>query len=110
MAYIAAQGTGAIPTALAQVQPPTGTTANGAAGGQDMLNKANTPNAYAWLLAWGVILAFLTLVNRTRIGHAAIYYGLLLMLFFVIVSNYRFIATSLAPFQTLGQGGQSNGG
>lgn len=58
-------------------------------------------DGYAWLVAWGVMLAILTLANRTRVGHAAIYYGLLLLLFFVIVSNYRFITTALAPFQSL---------
>ena len=58
-------------------------------------------DGYAWLVAWGVLIAILTLANRTRIGHAAIYYGLVLLLFFVIVSNYRFITTALAPFQSL---------
>ena len=58
-------------------------------------------DGYAWLVAWGVMIAILTLVNRTRIGHAAIYYGLILILFFIIVSNYRFITTALAPFQSL---------
>lgn len=96
-------GTGQIPTALAAVQPANGTTSSGASepavGGVQHATPA--PSAYAWLLAWAVVLATLALINRSRIGHAAIYYALCLMLFFVIVSNYRFIATSLAPFQTL---------
>lgn len=100
-------GTGAVPTALAQVQPTgsaSGTVqSNPTPSDTRHVTERQAPaSAYAWLLAWGVMLAFLALVNRSRIGHAAIYYALLLMLFFVIVSNYRFIQTSLAPFQTLG--------
>lgn len=95
-------GTGGVPTALAQVQPPSGTTTpNATPFGHTLKEGAAAPSAYAWLLAWGVVLAVLTFINRTRIGHAAIYYALLLMLFFVVVSNYRFITSSLAPFQTL---------
>lgn len=111
------QGTGLVPTAPAPVQPPGGTDVASTGGpnapsaptsGQtDTANsgpKSGGPaSAYAWLLAWGVILAVLALINHTRIGHAAIYYTLLLLLFFVLLSNYRFIQTSLAPFQTLGQ-------
>ena len=105
MAYIAATGTGAIPTALAQVQPPSGTTSSNAGSNTGTSDPANSgvkkPSAYSWLIAWGVLLAALTLINRTKLGHAAIYYGLVLMLVFVILSNYRFIQTSLAPFNTL---------
>lgn len=64
----------------------------------------NTPqhyDGYAWLVAWGVLIAILTLLNRTRLGHTAIYYGLILTLFFIVVSNYRFISTALAPFHSL---------
>ena len=107
MAYIggdiAATGTGAVPTALAQVQPPSGTTSSNA-GTSDPANsgpKQGQPSAYAWLLAWAVLLATLTLINRTKLGHAAIYYGLVLMLVFVILSNYRFVQTALNPFSSL---------
>ena len=84
----------------------SGATASGAVGSPvaGSLTEHAAPqhyDGYAWLVAWGVMIAILTLVNRTRIGHAAIYYGLLLMLFFIIVSNYRFITTALAPFQSL---------
>ena len=102
MAYIGATGTGAVPTALAQVQPPSGTTSSG--GTSDAANsgpKQGKPSAYAWLLAWGVLLATLALINRTKLGHAAIYYGLVLMLVFVILSNYRFVQTALNPFNSL---------
>lgn len=62
-----------------------------------------TYDGYAWLLAWGVLIAVLTLANRTRLGHTTIYYLLCLLLFFVLVSNYRFIGQALAPFSSLPQ-------
>ena len=97
-----------VPTSNTAVTPAQGTPTSANTGsneGHISTGGAQNgkPSAYAWLLAWGVLLATLTLINRTRIGHAAIYYGLLLMLFFVIVSNYRFVATALAPFNTLPQ-------
>lgn len=119
------QGTGLVPTAPAPVQPPQGTPAGDVAasgapseasapsGASDTaasgLAGSGNVSAYSWLLAWGVLLAIVTLINKTRIGHAAIYYALLLMLFFVILSNYRFIQTALIPFASIGassQGGQ----
>lgn len=125
------QGTGLVPTAPAPVQPPQGTPAGDVAasgapaeaitpssgvyvGGisdtaSSGLAGSGNVSAYSWLLAWGVLLAVVTLINKTRIGHAAIYYALLLMLFFVILSNYRFIQTALIPFASIGassQGGQ----
>lgn len=59
------------------------------------------PSAFAWLFAWLLLGVILTLLNRTRLGHTAIYYTLLLLIFFVLVSNYRFITNALAPFSTL---------
>lgn len=55
--------------------------------------------AYAYLLAWFMLGVILTLLNRTKLGHAVIYYCLILLIFFVLVSNYRFIASSLRPLQ-----------
>ena len=120
------QGTGLVPTAPAPVQPPQGTPAGDAAssgapaeaatssGTSDTaasgLAGSGNVSAYSWLLAWGVLLAIVTLINKTRIGHAAIYYALLLMLFFVILSNYRFIQTALIPFASIGASSQGTQG
>jgi len=121
------QGTGLVPTAQPPVQPPQSTPgvdvaasgapaeasapsgANGASSGASDtaatgLAGSGNVSAYSWLLAWGVLLAVVTLINKTRIGHAAIYYALLLTLFFVVLSNYRFIQTALIPFASIGQG------
>jgi hypothetical protein len=124
------RGTGLIPTAPAPVQPPQSTPAGDVAssgapaeasapsgGTSDTASSglagSGNVSAYSWLLAWGVLLAVTTLINKTRIGHAAIYYALLLTLFFVVLSNYRFIQTALIPFASIGatsQGPSSQGG
>lgn len=109
-------GTGLVPTAAAPIQPPLNAPVEESApsGGTDAttgredrassggLADSGNVSAYSWLLAWGVLLAVVTLINKTRIGHAAIYYALLLMLFFVVLSNYRFIQTALVPFASIG--------
>ena len=125
------RGTGLVPTAQPPIQPPQGTAGSDVAarGGANAPAEASVTtgasdtassglagsgnvSAYSWLLAWGVLLAVVTLINKTRIGHAAIYYALLLMLFFVILSNYRFIQTALIPFASIGASrqGSSQGG
>lgn len=60
-------------------------------------------DAYHWLVAWAVILIILYFLNRTRLGHVIIYYFLALMLFFLVVTQYRFFAAALAPFSRLDQ-------
>lgn len=69
---------------------PTTTTA--AAGGSD--EQANT---FQWLLGWTVVIILASLANKTRIGHTLIYYGLWLLLLFLLVTQYKFIAAVLGP-------------
>lgn len=121
------QGTGLVPTAPAPIQPPQGTpgtnvassgapaeavTSSASSGATDTastgLAGSGNVSAYSWLLAWGVLLAVVTLINKTRIGHAAIYYALLLLLVFVVLSNYRFIQTALIPFASIGASRQGS--
>lgn len=125
------RGTGLVPTAPAPVQPPQSTPAedvassgapaeasapsSGTTGGTSDtaatgLAGSGNVSAYSWLLAWGVLLALLTLINKTRVGHAAIYYALVLTLFFVVLSNYRFIQTALIPFASIGASHQGASG
>jgi len=49
------------------------------------------------VLAWIIFGVFLWLVNKTKAGHALIYYSLVLMLFFLLVTQYQWIATNLRP-------------
>lgn len=70
-------------------------------------------SAFGWILAWSVGIVLLTIIARTRIGHAFLYYVFALFLLFLIVSNYFWIAQALAPFHALAQPApaqQSGGG
>lgn len=60
------------------------------------------PNAYQWLVAWVVLLAILALLNRSRVGHALLYYGMLLLLVTLVLTNWRFIVSALSPINLLG--------
>lgn len=55
---------------------------------------------YQWLLAWFLMILILTLINKTRIGHVFIYYWLWTLIFFLFVTQYGFIKTTL---ENLGQ-------
>lgn len=54
-------------------------------------------SAFRWLLAWGVFLMLMSFVNRTRFGHALIYYGLALLILFLVVTQYQWFNWALAP-------------
>lgn len=58
----------------------------------------STFSAFRWLLAWGVLVVVLTLLNRTRFGHVLIYYGLILMIVLLLVTSYGTYVWALAPF------------
>lgn len=64
---------------------------------------ADAVQAYRVLLAWAVVLILVGIANQSRVGHAAVYYLLILALFLLIVTQYRWFATVLAPIT--GQGG-----
>ncbi len=61
-------------------------------------NESGGAYTFRWLLGWGVILALLSFANRTRFGHTLIYYTLVLMLVFLIVTQYAFFARVLSIF------------
>lgn len=62
-------------------------------------------SAYKWLLAWIVAIVLLSLLNKTRLGHVLIYYWLWLLIIFLLVTQYKFIANVLAPIgQAVPQG------
>jgi ABC-type polysaccharide/polyol phosphate export permease len=54
-------------------------------------------NTFKWLIGWLVVIVLACLANRTRIGHTFIYYGLWLLLVFLIVTQYKFIVAVLGP-------------
>ena len=62
---------------------------------------------YKWLLAWAIAIVALTLLNKSRLGHVFIYYWLVLLIFFLVVTQYKFIVAALAPLGQQVPGGQT---
>lgn len=54
-------------------------------------------NTYRAVASWVVFLAIMILANKTRLGHVAIYYGLLLLILLLLVVEYKQIAPLLNP-------------
>lgn len=50
-----------------------------------------------WITAWAAVLILFALAMRTRAGYAAAYYLAVLMLVFLLLSQYRAITTLLQP-------------
>jgi hypothetical protein len=50
-----------------------------------------------YVIAWSLVLILVLLLNRTKWGHALIYYGLALSLLILVLANYRSITELLAP-------------
>lgn len=59
---------------------------------------------FRWLVAWLVLLLVLWAINRTAVGRVVTYYALALMLLFLLVTQFKFIAGALAPFASPGIG------
>lgn len=55
---------------------------------------------WQWMFGYTVLFIILWLINKSRIGHTAIYYSLLLMIVFTLVSHPREIADAMAVFGT----------
>lgn len=60
-------------------------------------------NVFLFMVSWGVMIALLTLANKSRLGHVLIYYSLLLLILFLLVVEYRQIAPILSGIQTIGE-------
>jgi hypothetical protein len=58
---------------------------------------------FAFLVSWFLWLAMLSVFNGTRIGHALLYYSLLLMLIFVLASEYKTLGPIFSNLQTVGE-------
>jgi hypothetical protein len=60
--------------------------------------------AMAWLTALAVLMFLLWLINKTRLGHALLYYLLALAVVSTLLANYRWLAGVLAPLTTVPAG------
>lgn len=52
---------------------------------------------YRWIVAWSIFGMIVFLINKTKIGHAILYYSLWLLLLFLLLTQYKFIAAGLEP-------------
>lgn len=75
---------------------------NGATIGYDPSGQgAVVGSAYRWVAAWTVLLVLLWAMNKSRIGHVVIYYTLVLMIVFLLLTQYQSIKMVLLPVTTL---------
>lgn len=86
------------PSPLSALQQAQAVTAGASAG---VTTSSGSTSVYGWLLAWFVVIVFLILGARTRIGYSLIYYGLALMLLFLMLTNYKWFAAAVKPLQTV---------
>lgn len=49
----------------------------------------------AWVIAWSVMILLIYVLSKTRAGNVIIYYAAWLLVFFMIVSNYKQIISIL---------------
>jgi len=75
--------------------------ATGEPAGPSDAGGSSTFSSFQWIVAWLVLLILLALLNRTKFGHVLIYYSLVVMLIFLLVTNYKWFAGVMAPFRTL---------
>lgn len=61
----------------------------------------SNPGVYGWLLAWGMLILLAILAARTQLGYRLIYYGLALLILFLVLTNYKWFQATLAPLQTV---------
>lgn len=61
-------------------------------------------STFQWLLAWVVLAVVTLLLIRTRIGYLLAYYALALSILFLVVTQYQWFASVLAPFSALAPG------
>jgi hypothetical protein len=89
------------PSSAAAAHPAPGTVqdANKGGGGVATYNEATIDDASAlqYLIAWGLVLLLILILNRSRWGHNLIYYGLALSLLLLVLVNYQAITALLAP-------------
>ena len=56
---------------------------------------------FAFLLSWLLWLVVLTALNKTKIGHVLLYYSLVLMIIFVLVTEYAKLAPVFSGVQNI---------
>lgn len=92
-------------TTIAGIPPSSSlNTALTATQGSTTPSSADTElPSYQFIAGWILLFVILTFVNKTRLGHVAIYYSLLLMILLILVTEYQQIVPILNSISTIGQ-------
>lgn len=68
-----------------------------------MNDQQQNNNIFIFIVGWLFLIFFLTLINRTRLGHVILYYSLMLMILTIIASEYQNITPFLGGIETISQ-------
>lgn len=55
---------------------------------------------YQFVAGWIVLIVVLMFINKTRVGHVLIYYGLMMLILTVLVLEYKVLAPLVGGIQT----------
>lgn len=58
---------------------------------------------YQFIAGWVLMIILLVTINKTKLGHVIVYYALLLMILFLVVTEYGQLAPLLNNIQSIGQ-------
>jgi ABC-type transport system involved in cytochrome bd biosynthesis fused ATPase/permease subunit len=58
---------------------------------------------FTFIAGWILLILILVLANQSRLGHVIIYYSLLLMILFILVTEYQQLTPFFSGFETIGQ-------
>lgn len=64
---------------------------------------------FMFVLSWASIILILMLANKTKLGHVAIYYSLVLIILFLLATQYQTLAPIFSGVETIGQLNSSTG-
>lgn len=53
--------------------------------------------SYQWIVAWILVICLAALAAQTEIGYTIIYYGIILLIVFLLVTQWQFISNAVAP-------------
>ena len=72
----------------------------GTASNMPVAQTSNDATTYAWVAGWITFIAILAIMAQTETGHNIIYYGLVLIILVLVLTQYQRIVNLLAPVGT----------
>lgn len=58
---------------------------------------------FQFVAGWVLLITFLVFVSKSRLGYVIIYYSLVLIILFILVTEYQQITPYINAIQTIGQ-------